>query len=288
MPLECRICGSDSISVETVKGKWCPRDYHIQACPHCGFSFVGDPDRDYEAIYSEEYYKGEGADPTIDYAGEMEYPHLTIRNYEWDGIVRWIGSLCEEIPCSWLDFGCGNGGLARFARQRGYNVHGYDESPVAREGRQKGVPILSREEFEETGPRYDVVTAIEVLEHLEDPISALRTIRSKLKNGGIFVYTTGNASRRPEKFSDWKYVVPEIHISYFQPKTMEVALAKTGFKPDYRGVPPGHEGVIRYKILKNLGVKRMAVGEKLLPWKAIARLANYRYGIFDFPVGIAQ
>ena len=290
--LRCKICGSDASFLESLRGNWRHKVYDFYSCPACNFLFVGNPDTDYEAIYDEFYYQGKGADPLVDYAYEATNPHSSIRRYEWEGITRWVRSLRKNHEhTKWLDYGCGNGGLVSYAgntalQSFGFDVCGYDESIAADDARKRGLPVLDRYEYEKTGPVFDVITAIEVLEHTEDPISVLRSIRSKLNKEGVFIYTTGNSLFRPRKLSAWAYVRPEIHISYFQPKTMETALSLAGFSPRYGSLPRGYEDIIRFKILKNLRIKKRSFVEEVFPWRPISFLANLRHGVFDFPVGI--
>ena len=45
--------------------------------------------------------------------------------------------------------------------------------------------------------------------------------------------------------------------------------------------------MIRFKLLKNLRVRRRSRIEAVLPWTAIAKLVDRRYGISAHPVGWA-
>ena len=135
--------------------------------------------------------------------------------------------------------------------------------------------------------RFNVITAIEVLEHLVDPLAELRRIRSLLADGGLFFYTTGNAAPYRNRLNRWRYVIPEIHVSFFEPRTLELALRKSGFAADFRGFVPGFEDVIRFKILKNLGRKRRSPLESLVPWNLLSRAVDRRFRITAHPIGWA-
>jgi SAM-dependent methyltransferase len=134
---------------------------------------------------------------------------------------------------------------------------------------------------------FDVVTSIEVLEHVPDPLDVLRRIRGMLKPGGLFFYSTGNAQPFRGRLKDWGYVRPDIHISFYEPSTLERALRLSGFRPDFRGYLSGFTRIIRFKALKNLGVRRRAMWERMLPWGALARVLDRRLQISDHPVGWA-
>lgn len=288
-PFPCKICGSTTLQLGTRTGSYRKELFRFRRCDNCRFTFVENPWTDYQAIYSEEYYSGRGADPLIDYAFDLSSPDSTAHVYEWRGVLSAVKSLVAITSATrWLDFGCGAGGLVGHLRNAGVNAIGLEDGAIADRARSCGVPVMRSTEIPEHRGEFDVITAIEVLEHVESPLSVLRDIRSLLKPGGVFFYTTGNAKPFRENFLNWRYVVPEIHISYFEPGTLEFALRKCGFRPEWRGYLPGFTDILRYKILKNVGVKRRSVFERILPWPALARAAQLRYKVLAHPVGWAE
>src|SRR6266849_5404338 len=176
--LTCRICGSASIPIGTKSGKYLQREFLLRHCPECRFSFVVNPWTDYAEIYSADYYSGRGADPLVDYLFELEQPERTIRRYEWRGILRVVQTLTRvNATTQWLDYGCGNGGLVRHLRAHGLpQAVGFEEGWIVGKAREAGIPILSRDDLSPMVGKMDVVTAIEVLEHVERPLDALRHI----------------------------------------------------------------------------------------------------------------
>jgi SAM-dependent methyltransferase len=286
MDMRCKICDSPSIDVGTKWGRFEKRNFDLRQCPECHFAWVSDPCTDYSHIYSAAYYRGQGADPLVDYAFELEHPDRTIRRYEWRGIYRAVDSL---VPLSsetrWLDFGCGNGGMVRYCRSRKIPAVGFDEGSIVDDARSLGIPILARGDLE--GKKFDVITAVEVLEHVESPLEVLRMLREMLTPGGLLFLTTGNAAPYRNCLSSWSYVIPEIHISFFEPETMREALSRAGFRADFRGFLPGFQDVIRFKILKNLGIRTCSLGERLLPWALLAKLADMKHKVTSHPLGWA-
>lgn len=285
----CKICGSDTVPIGVKRGRLRQADFFVRHCDECGFSFVANPWLDYGEIYSEDYYSGKGADPSVDYLFELEYPDQTVRQYEWRGIVAAINDVIPlRSQTRWLDFGCGNGGLIQYcARHTECAPFGFEEGWIRAAAGTGNDRYLSRTQLEGLAGTFDVVTAIEVLEHICDPLEVLRQIRCLLKPHGLLFLTTGNAEVFRHRLLEWSYLVPEIHVSLFEPRTLKRALEVSGFRPEFRGFGRGFEDILRFKILKNAGVRRSSALERVLPWKILSRIADSRYRVSAHPVGWA-
>lgn len=109
-----------------------------------------------------------------------------------------------------LDVGCGGGLLSEGMAQRGAHVTGIDmgEAPLAvarLHGMESGVNVDYRQitieelaEDSEHAGQYDVVTCLEMLEHVPDPAAAVAACAALVKPGGQVVFSTIN--RNPKAF----------------------------------------------------------------------------------------
>jgi len=107
-----------------------------------------------------------------------------------------------------LDVGCGGGILAESMAQRGADVTGIDmgEAPlkVAKlHGLESGIKVnyqrTTAEEFAaEHAGEFDVVTCMEMLEHVPDPASVVEACKRLVKPGGKVFFSTIN--RNPKSY----------------------------------------------------------------------------------------
>ena len=81
------------------------------------------------------------------------------------------------------------------------------------------------------GNSFEVITLWEILEHLEDPIDFLQRVSLLLKKGGLLVFSTPNVKSLWAKMlkQEWHgFKIPEYHITYFESRTLNLAIEKAG------------------------------------------------------------
>ncbi len=246
--------------------------------------FVANPSEDFASLYDAAYYRGDGADSFVNYIEEMGNPN-TIRAYEWRGITRAVKTLCANPDVRWLDFGCGLGGLVRYARAHGFpNVYGYDQGWGADWAREHGIEVLDDQQLREQAGTFDVVTAIEVVEHIPGPLGTMRADRVAAQAWRSVLSDHGQRRAAPRLVHPWKYVHPDIHVAYFEPRTLSEAYRRVGPGERGRGFLPGHEDIIRYKVLRTLRGKSRNPVERLIPWGVASRAIDRRVRLSEQPL----
>jgi 2-polyprenyl-6-hydroxyphenyl methylase/3-demethylubiquinone-9 3-methyltransferase len=123
--------------------------------------------------------------------------------------LEWIDSLAHLKGQRALDVGCGGGILAEAMARRASHVTGVDLATrplgVARlHAMEAGVENIEYREIAaealatEAPGRFDVVTCMEMLEHVPDPSSVVRACATLVRPGGWVFFSTLN--RNPKSF----------------------------------------------------------------------------------------
>lgn len=145
-------------------------------------------------------------------------------------------SLAERARATgrWLDFGYGEGGLLEVAQRRGWACYGVEISRSMLDyGSGRGWMVTSDPHGDSrfVDGTFDVVTMIEVLEHIVDPVGLLSAAARWLRPGGLLYVTTPNAGGLNCRIlrQSWSIVCPPQHLVLWTPRALRVALARAGF-----------------------------------------------------------
>jgi len=125
--------------------------------------------------------------------------------------LDWIDGLAPLAGKSALDIGCGGGILAEAMAKRGARVTGIDLSEKALKVAQLHLleskiavayEAISAEDLAARSPgAYDVVTCMELLEHVPDPASTVRACARLARPGGHVFFSTINRNLKSYLFA---------------------------------------------------------------------------------------
>jgi 2-polyprenyl-6-hydroxyphenyl methylase / 3-demethylubiquinone-9 3-methyltransferase len=122
--------------------------------------------------------------------------------------LDWIAGIARLAGASALDVGCGGGILAESMARRGAKVKGIDLSDKALKVAQLHLhesalavdyePISAEDLAARSPGAYDVVTCMELLEHVPDPASTVRACSQLVRKDGRVFFSTIN--RNPKSY----------------------------------------------------------------------------------------
>ncbi|MBB5684023.1 bifunctional 2-polyprenyl-6-hydroxyphenol methylase/3-demethylubiquinol 3-O-methyltransferase UbiG [Sphingobium boeckii] len=148
---------------------------------------------------------------------------------------HWHTDIAARRPLagkSALDLGCGAGLLCEPLARLGATVTGVDAAPeniaaarIHAAGQGLAIDYRAGEVEQLVGQRFDLVTSMEVIEHVADPAAFVRALASSLAPGGLMILSTPNRTavsrlamitvgeglgRIPRGTHDWdKFLTPE-------------------------------------------------------------------------------
>jgi 2-polyprenyl-3-methyl-5-hydroxy-6-metoxy-1,4-benzoquinol methylase len=133
-----------------------------------------------------------------------------------------------------LDIGCGDGSFLKLAKAR-FSCTGIEISEYLADlaRKQNGIKVIvgNFQTADFAGKKFDGVTLISLLEHLDDPVAALGKCFNFLNSGGVLLIKTVNYGclNRVIKKENWTGFRPPDHVAYFTPQNLKRLLKKTGF-----------------------------------------------------------
>ena len=137
-----------------------------------------------------------------------------------------------------LDLGCGTGEFLFVMQNLGYEVYGVDFNQkainVAKNylGIENVYPDDVINFLENQKERYDVITAFEIIEHLDNPKKLLELVHRALKPGGYFAFSVPNRERYFGKINPEteKWDLPHQHLSRWGFNSLKDFISHFSFK----------------------------------------------------------
>jgi 2-polyprenyl-3-methyl-5-hydroxy-6-metoxy-1,4-benzoquinol methylase len=199
-------------------------------CEVCGLYFIWPKPilSENKQLYTKEYYN-RWALKDLRHEGLVKVKHATFRR------ILDIVEKYKNVD-SLLDIGCSFGYFLELAEDRGWDSYGIEISEyAAKEAIKKiGVGKVTTGNFMDLSlaeNRFDVITMIDVIEHIYDISGALKKCEKLLRQKGLLIMVTPNTDSFSHKCLRryWPHFNEE-HVTYFSSKYVEKILDLNGFK----------------------------------------------------------
>lgn|GEM_PF-4634121 len=132
-----------------------------------------------------------------------------------------------------LDVGCGSGRLVQDLNRAGFDAYGFEPYPEKTVSLRQ-VFVDPEEARDAMAGKVELITCIEVLEHLREPDEMLRMISGLLRPSGYLLVST-DLYRDKVHTEGWYYLNPAAgHVSIFSEKSFKTLFARHKFLPILR------------------------------------------------------
>lgn len=197
--MECKICKGP---IEKIFTAYVLNKYEVKyfQCLSCRFIQTEKP------YWLDEAY--------IDVIANLDTGYIT-RNVSYSEIVNSIIKVCFNSKSKFLDYGGGYGIFVRLMRDKG--IEFFRQDKYCENLFSKYLDVNDQESKE----NFELMTAFEVFEHLEDP---LREIEEMFKYSDSILFSTIIQPKYPLINSkDWWYFMPETgqHVAFYSKESLK-------------------------------------------------------------------
>jgi SAM-dependent methyltransferase len=249
------------------------------ACDSCGLLFTNPMPTDAElATYYSDFYR-------FDYQAADTAPkekHLKKRRAEAAGRVSQLEGLLPEAGRT-LDFGCGSGEFVGAMLTLGHDAHGFEPGDTygshAKSLYGERITVSGWQDVS-YADRFDLITCFHVLEHLSNPVDALRQMAAWAKpEGFVFIEVPDLGKPHPNKgFGALHFA----HLLGFNHHNLIVAAAEAGLVPARIVAPTGiifRHGPVDADTVETEAAKGRALTEDLYAGgKMVSNYFKYQIG----------
>lgn len=231
----CDSCGSTGSSSEFVRAD----GMLVVECANCGLAYLNPRPRPefISKFYDSDYFtgaaaaRGEGGLTCDVHSFGGDQPHLprpiVIVNARYGGFQN------KDV----LEVGCATGDLLLEVKKVGARAKGVELSDFAAEiARKRNIDVKTGtiEDIAATHNQFDVVMALEVIEHVLSPTQFLANIAQVVRPGGVFLVSTPNYACARRFGNAWfGFNASFEHIYFYSLPVLKTMARDAGFALDY-------------------------------------------------------
>ena len=264
---KCWICGStnlikvyDAPNEKMSSDQFKPSDFNYGSslsrfrCKECKFIFCPDAEN-IGHLYEE--------------MEDIEYVSLDkIRLMQSNEILNAVNQF--KSTGNFLDYGAGIGNLVEVATNKGFTAIGFEISKsFILEGNSRGRDISNDVDVIRRNKFYDVITLIDVIEHVTNPRELLLDLKKALKADGILVIVTPNVNSAIAKLMRGKWHHYRIaHVGYFDTCTLRLLAGQVKMLNIFKKYPNWYfEKKYIFKRIDNTGLSYLTYLFRLATWR---------------------
>ncbi len=286
-PVDCGFCGGAEQRLKFEDGP-----FRVVTCATCGLTYVTPRLTDaklIEEVYDEGYWSSDAA-KVRGYTDYRQDRPLYLRTYR-----RRMRVVRRHFPKAGrvLDVGCAAGYFLRVMQEEGWDVTGLEPSDAIRPQAEEllgaqNVKAGLLGQVDLAPGSFDLITMWDVIEHIPDPVAAVREVGKLLAPGGRFLIETQNVDSRAARLlgKRWQHYKHAEHIYHFNPKTLAAVLAKADFHVLENTPRLGGKYVSMGFLAERAGRLHPVLSTLLSPLRLVSKAAVY-VNLFDEMIVVA-
>ena len=226
----CPLCAISSSRVKQIRG------LNIQRCTSCGHFFhpVDRPLEHVKSVYSDQYFS-DSSEGYQDYLQEEPNQRRSAKFY--CGLIAKHSS----TPAAMMDIGAASGFFLDEFQKLGWQGLGVEPNQRMREVAldRFNLPMVELLEHVPEASRFQLVTMIQVISHLLDPVASLQQVHRALDRNGLLLVETWDRDSWIAKLSGggWHEWNPPSVLHWFSRSSLRSVLDSVGFKEVGCGIP---------------------------------------------------
>ena len=223
----CPICQSSKRKLKFTKKRDGITSY-IYKCLRCDFVYNGIKLKDRNSEVLDDKFS-EGKKDIVEF---KRWERL--QNNKLSKIEKFLKKTPKKDNLKVLEVGCGPGALLSAAKKRGWQEYGIEPFVKSYKLAKKKKLNVANKLLKDTKypPNYfDLIIAIEVIEHFDNPLEEFKQMKRILKEDGVIIVQTANVDSIKFKIKKSKsHYIYYDHLCYYSPKTMKNMLNKLDMK----------------------------------------------------------